>query len=367
MRWKRIWIPQIIILPILLWGLHPEETHKYYVYARWFCCVVFVCLANRCFAGRKNLWSLFGLTAAVVYCPLLNVHLIEQNWYYVNVVTLVITVVSLVTELGYIEYWKQDLLLNVGTGGQRISPPPILKYSTYYQGIDRKGTLKSRISAQATNFFIECEVHTEVIWEDLTGHKYVLIGNEIIECEVFLDGKGIHCVEALRGKFNTKPKTHTKGALVYPIDNKLEDLALTGEIEVKQQPIYNVSTIVCADTRKLFYQDVNEDSVKKFGLKPGCVISAIGDNFSELHAKVVTNMCLNRYSVERTELTIPTQTPINTFYGPNEIEGSRVFGSLYDISTIYVRGVAGAPEGCYLVEGVFQEGTENQSIRCIQM
>ena len=363
MTWRRIWIPQLVVIPILLWGLTLGEPNTYYTYAKWFCCAAFLYLSGRCSFGRRPIWSLIWFIVAVVYCPLFNIRLVEENWYYVNISVLVITVISLLIGMGYIENREQNILSKMISIGQLLPSLPILKYYSYYQGIDRKGILEYSISADGTDFYMECQTHTKVMWDDLTNRKYLLIDDEIIECKVLLaDSNQLHCVEVVRGKLDTQPKKHTEGATVYPIDNILEELTLIGEIEVEKEPIYNVISIIHDDTKETIHQAVNEASVRKFGVKPGYVSQIIDEEFSELHANVITEGFFNRYSVERIRLIIPTQDSIRRVKAPQENDNLMFF---VNISTIYVTGVNGAPDGCYLIEWGPTE--RNTFIRCVQM
>ena len=121
-------------------------------------------------------------------------------------------------------------------------------------------------------------------------------------------------------------------------------------------------SIIHDDRKETVHQAVNEDSVRKFGVKPGYVSQIIDEEFSELHANVITEGFFNRYSVERTRLIIPTQDSIRRVKAPQENDDLMFF---VNISTIYVTGVDGAPDGCYLIEWGPTE--KNNFIRCVQM
>ena len=77
-------------------------------------------------------------------------------------------------------------------------------------------------------------------------------------------------------------------------------------------------SIIHDDRKETVHQAVNEDSVRKFGVKPGYVSQIIDEEFSELHANVITEGFFNRYSVERTRLIIPTQDSIRRVKAPQE-------------------------------------------------
>ena len=110
MGWRRIWIPQLLVIPILLWGLVLENPNQYYTYAKWFCCLVFLSISGVCSVGNRNLWAFLWFIITIAYCPLLNIGFLEKNWYYVNVSTLAITVLSLLVGMGYMVNREQEIL-----------------------------------------------------------------------------------------------------------------------------------------------------------------------------------------------------------------------------------------------------------------
>ena len=42
---KKIWIPQAIVIPMLLWALNPANPYGYYILLRWVYCAAFAYLA----------------------------------------------------------------------------------------------------------------------------------------------------------------------------------------------------------------------------------------------------------------------------------------------------------------------------------
>ena len=110
MGWRRIWVPQLLVMPILLWGLVLENPNQYYTYAKWFCCLVFLSISGVCSVGNRNLWAFLWFIITIAYCPLLNIGFLEKNWYYVNVSTLAITILSLLVGMGYMVNREQEIL-----------------------------------------------------------------------------------------------------------------------------------------------------------------------------------------------------------------------------------------------------------------
>lgn len=71
---KKIWIPQAIVIPMLLWALNPLNPYGYYILLRWVCCAVFVYLAIQAWNIEKQGWIwILGVTAAI-YNPILRIH-----------------------------------------------------------------------------------------------------------------------------------------------------------------------------------------------------------------------------------------------------------------------------------------------------
>lgn len=77
---KRLWIPQAIAGAMLLWALYPENPYGYYVLLRWIACP---CLAYTALQaskqGKLNMVWILGVTA-VIYNPLIPLHLNRELW-----------------------------------------------------------------------------------------------------------------------------------------------------------------------------------------------------------------------------------------------------------------------------------------------
>ena len=93
---KRIWIPQTIAAVMLLWALNPENPYAYYILLRVVCCAVFAYLAIQAASREKHGWVwIFGVTA-VIYNPIIRIHLTREIWSVVNVVTIIVAGISVV-------------------------------------------------------------------------------------------------------------------------------------------------------------------------------------------------------------------------------------------------------------------------------
>lgn len=90
-----LWIPQAIASAMLLWALVPSNPYSYYVLLRIVCCACFGWLAIQAKARDLNgwMWAFVGL--AVVYNPVLRVHMTRDFWSVVNVATIVVALLSI--------------------------------------------------------------------------------------------------------------------------------------------------------------------------------------------------------------------------------------------------------------------------------
>ena len=92
---KKIWIPQVIVIPLLLWALNPMNPYGYYIFLRWICCAVFVYLAIQAWHIEKEGWVwVLGVTAAI-YNPIISVHSTREMWSIVNLVTIGLAIASI--------------------------------------------------------------------------------------------------------------------------------------------------------------------------------------------------------------------------------------------------------------------------------
>lgn len=92
---KKIWIPQAIVIPLLLLALNPDNPYGYYIFLRWVCCAAFVYLAFHALTLEKNGWVwILGVTA-VIYNPIFRVPGTRDMWSLINLATIVLAVASI--------------------------------------------------------------------------------------------------------------------------------------------------------------------------------------------------------------------------------------------------------------------------------
>jgi hypothetical protein len=93
---KRAWIPQAVVIVMLLWALNPENPYGYYILLRVVCCGVFGFLTVQALTQDKKRWAwTLGITA-VIYNPVIRVHLNREIWSVVNVATIIVAVASII-------------------------------------------------------------------------------------------------------------------------------------------------------------------------------------------------------------------------------------------------------------------------------
>ena len=92
---KKKWIPQAIVIPLLLWALIPANPYGYYVILRWVCCAVFVYLAVQARNIQRTGWVwVLGVTAAI-YNPIFRVPSTRVVWSIVNLITVGLAIASI--------------------------------------------------------------------------------------------------------------------------------------------------------------------------------------------------------------------------------------------------------------------------------
>lgn len=92
---KRIWIPQVIVAVLLLWGVYPHNPYGYYIFLRWACFAGLVYLTVRAAAAKKEGWACMLGLAALAYNPFARIHLPREAWSGINVVTAAVVLTSI--------------------------------------------------------------------------------------------------------------------------------------------------------------------------------------------------------------------------------------------------------------------------------
>ena len=92
---KKIWLPQAIAGVMLVWALNPANPYGYYILLRIVCCAICAYLALAAASTEKTNWTWTLGVFAVIYNPIIRIHLTREIWSVVNVITIVILAVSI--------------------------------------------------------------------------------------------------------------------------------------------------------------------------------------------------------------------------------------------------------------------------------
>ncbi|MHB1014725.1 MAG: DUF6804 family protein [Desulfurivibrionaceae bacterium] len=87
-------VPQIVAVAMLMWAFNPSNPYGYYILLRVVICAICVFLALRADQQNNTSWVwILGVTA-VVYNPVLRIHLTREIWSVVNFITIVILLLT---------------------------------------------------------------------------------------------------------------------------------------------------------------------------------------------------------------------------------------------------------------------------------
>lgn len=82
-------MPQIVAILLLLWALNPENPYGYYVLLRFVLCCICAFLAFRALKSGNDTWAWILGATAVIYNPIIRIHLTREIWSMVNIATVV--------------------------------------------------------------------------------------------------------------------------------------------------------------------------------------------------------------------------------------------------------------------------------------
>lgn len=92
---KTTWVPQLVVILALGWALYPENPYGYYTLLRILCCGVFGYLAYLALTQEKTAWAWLLGGIAVLYNPIIRVHLDRDLWSAINVLTILLAGASI--------------------------------------------------------------------------------------------------------------------------------------------------------------------------------------------------------------------------------------------------------------------------------
>jgi len=90
-------VPQIIAIIMLLWALNPDNPYGYYVLLRIVLCAICAFLAFCALEIENNKWVWILGVMAVIYNPIIRIHMTREIWSVVNIATIVVLGVTFST------------------------------------------------------------------------------------------------------------------------------------------------------------------------------------------------------------------------------------------------------------------------------
>ena len=88
-------IPEVLAIALLLWALVPTNPYGYYIILRFVTCGVSMFLALRARVAGKTVWLWTFVAVAVVYNPIIRVHLTRESWSAINLATVAMIAASI--------------------------------------------------------------------------------------------------------------------------------------------------------------------------------------------------------------------------------------------------------------------------------
>ena len=100
--------PILISIGVLLWALIPTNPYGYYIFLRIVVCAVCIFLANYSLKNEYNNWIwVFGVIA-IIYNPIIRVHLNRSLWSIINIITIIILIISFFSLLSLSSFLKSS-------------------------------------------------------------------------------------------------------------------------------------------------------------------------------------------------------------------------------------------------------------------
>lgn len=84
------WLPQAALAVLLIRALVTTNPYGFYIALRWITCPIFMYLASRAHNQNLERWRNSFLVLALVYNPLIRVHLSRLEWQAINLATLLV-------------------------------------------------------------------------------------------------------------------------------------------------------------------------------------------------------------------------------------------------------------------------------------
>jgi len=93
-----MWLPQLIVILLLLWGYNPNNPYMYYIILRWVCSTAFIYLSIYYLATAQIGWGLIFGVALVIYNPIIWFTGTRMMWSIINFITIIVAIASIFGE-----------------------------------------------------------------------------------------------------------------------------------------------------------------------------------------------------------------------------------------------------------------------------
>ena len=85
---KNLTIPILILISMMAWALYPSNPYAYYVLLRWVSCPTLAYFAFMSNENKQDFWPWFFSVAALIFNPLVPLHLTREIWSVLNLVVI---------------------------------------------------------------------------------------------------------------------------------------------------------------------------------------------------------------------------------------------------------------------------------------
>ncbi len=141
---KDLWISQAIAGAMLLWALYPDNPYGYYILLRWVVCPCFIYTGFQIFKRYKPKWGWVPWLAAVIYNPLLPLHLSRELWVVLNLAGILVGAWSILALKVNVpkRLWQPAIVLLIGFYWvHNLIGLPFEKAIIYFAGTETTGVL----------------------------------------------------------------------------------------------------------------------------------------------------------------------------------------------------------------------------------
>jgi hypothetical protein len=99
---------KVIAILLLLWALYPNNPYGFYIFLRIVICGICSVITYNFYRNGNINWAwVFGLTA-VVYNPIIRIYLTRKIWTFINIITIIVLVITIIIHKKQINPTKKD-------------------------------------------------------------------------------------------------------------------------------------------------------------------------------------------------------------------------------------------------------------------